>query len=183
MPGLSRILLFAAPAALLALLAILAGCNGDADGGELTATEQPQATATVDPEDRPSIRSEDLTAQPGLSEFLASTGGVVDPSRNQYADLTGSGADEAVVSVSSGGEGGDIAIFVFGYGAGGELEELLRALPAESSILAAIEDRQLKTTEGVRAPGDIGVPSQLLHRYYIWDGSALVIDREEREPA
>ncbi|MCH8850494.1 MAG: hypothetical protein IIC89_06690 [Chloroflexi bacterium] len=182
MLGLSRILLFVAPAALLALVALLAGCNGDGDGGP-TATEQPQATATAGPAVTLDISSEDLTEQPGLSEFLASTGGVVDPSRNQYADLTGSGADEAVVSVSSGGEGGDIAIFVFGYGAGGELEELLRALPAESSILATIEDRQLKTTEGVRAPGDIGVPSQLLHRYYIWDGSALVIDREEREPA
>ena len=183
MLGLSRTLLFVPPAALLALLALLAGCNGDGDGGEPTATERPQATATTVPAETPDIRSEDLTAQPGLSKFLASTAGVVDPSRNQYADLTGSGADEAVVSVSSGGEGGDIAIFVFGYGAGGELEELMRALPAESSILAAIEDRQLKTTEGVRAPGDIGVPSQLLHRYYIWDGNALVIDREEREPA
>ena len=180
MLGLSRTLLFVAPAALLALLA---GCNGDGDGGEPTATERPQATATAAPAETPDIRSEALTKQPGLSEFLAATGGVVDPSRNQYADLTGSGADEAVVSVSSGGEGGDIAIFVFGYGADGDIEELLRAIPAESSILAAIEDRQLKTTEGIRAPGDIGVPSQLLHRYYIWDGNALVIDREEREPA
>ncbi len=179
MLGLSRFLLVAA---LLGLLVIVAGCNGDGDGGDPTATEQPQATATVDPADAPDIRSEDLTEQPGLSEFLAATGGVVDSSRNQYADLTGSGADEAVVSVSSGGEGGDIAIFVFGYGVDAEIEELLRAT-TETSILATIENGQLKTTEGVRAPGDIGVPSQLLHRYYIWDGSALVIEREEQEPA
>ena len=76
-----------------------------------------------------------------------------------------------------------IAIFVFGYGADGEIEELLIATPAETSILATIEGGQLKTTEGVFTPGDIGVPSQVLHRYYIWDGSALVIDREEQEPA
>ena len=97
--------------------------------------------------------------------------------------MTGAGGEGAGVWVWWGGEGGEMGMFGCGYGAGGELEELLRALPAESSILAAIEDRQLKTTEGVRAPGDIGVPSQLLHRYYIWDGSALIIDREEREPA
>ncbi len=175
--GLSRILLFAA------LLALLAGCSGDGDNGEPTATEQPQATATVDPADRPDIRSETLTEQPGLSEFLAGSGGVVDSSRNQYADLTGSGADEAVVSVSSGGEGGDIAVFVFGYGADAEIEELLRAT-TETSILATIEGGQLKTTEGVSAPGDpFGVPSLVLNRYYIWDGSALVIEREEQEPA
>ena len=99
-----------------------------------------------------------------------------------YADLTGSGADEAIVSVSSGGEGGDFAIFVFGYNADDEIEELLRAT-TETSILATIENGQLKTTEGVRAPGDVGVPSQLLHRYYIWDGSALAIEREEQGPA
>ncbi len=181
MLGLSRILLFVAP---LALLALVAGCNGDGDNGEPTATEQPQATATVDPVDTPDIRSEALTEQPGLSEFLAVTVGVVDSSRNQYADLTGSGAEEAVVSVSSGGEGGDFAIFVFGYGAGDEIEELLRAIPAETSIMATIEGGQLKTTEGVSAPGDpFGVPSQILNRYYIWDGSALVIEREEQEPA
>ena len=177
MLGLSRIVLVAA------LLVLVAGCNGDSDSGDPTATEQPQATATVEPADTPDIRSEALSDQPGLSEFLAATAGVVDSSRITYADLTGSGADEAVVSVSSGGEGGDIAIFVFGYGADDEIEELLRAIPAESSILATIEAGRLKTTESARAPGEVGVPSQLLHRYYIWDGSALVIEREERERA
>ena len=180
----SRLLLVVAPAALLGLLVLLAGCKGDSDSGEPTATRQPQATATVDPADTPDIRSEALAEQPGLSEFLASSGGVVDASRMSYADLTGSGADEAIVPVSSGGEGGDIAVFVFGYGAGNEIEELLRAIPAETSILATIEGGQLKTTEGAYAPGDpFGFPSQLVHRYYKWDGSALVIEREEQEPA
>ena len=177
---LSRILLVIAP---LSLMAFLAGCNGDSDGGDPTATQQPQATATVDPGDGPNIRSEDLTEQLELNAFLVFTGGVVDASRNQYADLTGSGADEAIVSVSSGGEGGDFAIFVFGYDADGEIDELLRAITAATSMVATIEDGQLKITEGVFAPGDIGVPTQLLHRYYAWDGSAFVIEREEQEPA
>ena len=180
---LSRILRVMAALAMLAL----AGCNGDSHGGDPTATEQPtdqsQATATADPGDGPNIRSEDLTEQLELNAFLVFTGGVVDASRNQYADLTGSGADEAIVSVSSGGEGGDFAIFVFGYDADGEIDELLRAITAATSMVATIEDGQLKITEGVFAPGDIGVPTQLLHRYYAWDGSAFVIEREEQEPA
>ena len=177
MLGLSRILL------IVALLALLTGCNGDSNGGEPTATEQHQATVTVDPAETPDIRQEALTEQPGLSEFLAATVGVVDSSRILYADPTGSGTDEAIVPVSSGGEGGDIAVFVFGFGTNDQIEELLRAIPADTSILATIEGGQLKTTEGARAPGEVGVPSQLLHRYYIWDGSALVIEREEQGPA
>ncbi len=180
---LSRILLvIAAPAILLAL----AGCNGDSDGGGPNATapptEQAQTTATDSP-DMTGIRSEDLAEQLELNAFLVFTGGVVDASRNQYADLTGSGADEAIVSVSSGGEGGDFAIFVFGYDADGEIDELLRAVTAATSMVATIEDGQLKITEGVFAPGDIGVPSQLLHRYYAWEGTRFVIEREEQEPA
>ncbi len=179
---LSRILLVVVAFGMLAL----AGCNGDSDGGDPTATEQPtdqpQATATAVP-DMTGIRSEDLTEQLELNAFLVFTGGVVDASRNQYADLTGSGADEAIVSVSSGGEGGDFAIFVFGYDADGEIDELLRAVTAATSMVATIEDGQLKITEGVFAPGDIGVPTQLLHRYYAWNGTRFVIEREDQEPA
>ena len=178
---LSRTLLVVVALSMLAL----AGCNGDSDGGDPTATAPPteQAEETADPGDGPNIRSEDLTEQLELNAFLVFTGGVVDASRNQYADLTGSGADEAIVSVSSGGEGGDFAIFVFGYDADGEIDELLRAITAATSMVATIEDGQLKITEGVFAPGDIGVPTQLLHRYYAWNGTVFVIEREEQEPA
>ncbi|MEE8347773.1 MAG: hypothetical protein V3S20_10525 [Dehalococcoidia bacterium] len=126
---------------------------------------------------------ETLTGQPGLSEYLLTTGGVTDPTRIIYGDLTGSGAEEAVVPVSSGGEGGDIAVFVFGY-IDGEIAELLKAEPAETSIVASIQGGQLMTTEGIFAPGDpMNFPSQLLHRYYAWDGAAFVVDREEQEDA
>ncbi len=178
MLGLSRILL------VVALLALVAGCKGDSDDGETTATGQPQATATVGPAtETPDIRQEALAARPGLSEFLATVGGEADPSRIIYADLTGSGEDEAVFPISSGGEGGDVAVFVYGYDDEG-LRELLRLIPSDTSIVATIEGDQLKTTEGVYARDDpFGFPSQLLNRYYRWDGSNLVIDREEQEPA
>ncbi len=174
------------PAALLvvvALLTLAAGCGNDSDNADATPTRSPQATLVASPTARPDIRQETLTGQPGLSEYLLTTGGITDPTRITYGDLTGSGAEEAVVPVSSGGEGGDIAVFVFGY-IDGEIAELLRAEPAETSIVASIEAGQLITTEGIFAPGDpMNFPSQLLHRYYAWDGAAFVVDREEQEDA
>ncbi len=174
------------PAALLVVLALLtlaAGCSNGSDNADATATGSPQATLVASPTARPDIRQEALTDQSGLSEYLLNTGGVADPTRIIYGDLAGSGAEEAVVPVSSGGEGGDIAVFVFGY-IDGEIAELLRAEPAETSIVASIEGGQLMTTEGIFAPGDpINFPSQLLHRYYAWDGAAFVVDREEQEDA
>ena len=174
------------PAALLfivALSTLAAGCKSGSADVEGTATRSPQATIVASRTATTDIRQEPLTDEPGLSEFLLTTGGVTDPTRIIYGDITGSGAEEAVVPVSSGGEGGDIAVFVFGY-LNGKIVELLRAEPAETSIVASIQDGQLVTTEGIFAPGDpINFPSELLHRYYRWDGAALVIDREEQEPA
>ena len=133
--------------------------KGDSDNGEATATGQPQATATASPA-TPDIRLAALADQAGLSEFLATVGGEADTSRIIYADLTGSGGDEAVFPISSGGESGDIAVFVFGY-IGEDLKELLRVIPSDTSIVATIDEGQLKTTEGVYAPDDpFGFPSR-----------------------
>ncbi|MCH8064789.1 MAG: hypothetical protein IIC90_03045 [Chloroflexi bacterium] len=180
MPG--RTCTVALTALFLAALAV--GCNGgDTDAGA-TATEAPtSSSASPTPTTPVDIRQVDLPSEPAVAEFLGTTGGAVDADRILYADLTGDGNDEAVVPVSSGGEGGDFAVFVIGY-VDGRLEELLLAQPAETSITAAIENGQLVTTEGVLAPGDpFGVPSQVLNRYYAWNGEALVVEREEQVPA
>ncbi len=168
----------------LFLAALAVGCNGGDAGAGATATLEPVASPTVATPTTPAdIRQVDLASEPGVAEFLGTTGGAVDADRILYADLTGDGNDEAVVPVSSGGEGGDIAVFVIGYVNGG-LEALLLAQPAESSMTAAIENGQLVTAEGVGAPGDpFGFPSQLLRRYYTWNGDALVVEREEQVPA
>ena len=168
-------------AVLLALLALAAGCG---DGGEtpsasptpvFTATETPvPATATPVPD----IRDEDLSQHPALQPFFAS-GGEVDASRIIYLDLTEDGVDDAVVPISSGGQGGDLAVVVLGYGSDG-LGELLRAVPPSRSIRATVEEGQLVTTEGEYGPNDpLCCPTQLLTKWYGWDGSALVVEREE----
>jgi predicted small secreted protein len=174
---------------LVAAALLVAACDDGGAGGDATATMSPAVTqlpsgtpATATP--APDIRQEDLGAQPGLTEFIDAAGGQVAVERIEYADITDDGVDDAVVPVSSGGEGGDIGVFVYGYAAGG-LQELLRVLPQQTqSIVATIEEGQLVTTEGVYSPGDpLSFPSQLLHRYYTWDGNALVVEREEQESA
>lgn len=174
------------PAALLfvvALSTLAVGCKNGSDDSGRTPTSSPQATVGASLTPGTAIRQAPITNEPGLTEFLLDSGGTADSASFIYGDLTGAGSEEAVVPVSSGGEGGDIAIFVFGY-IDGEVEELLRAEPAETSIVASIEGGQLMTTEGIFAPGDpINFPSQLLHRYYSWDGTEFIIDREEEEPA
>jgi hypothetical protein len=170
---------------IIALFAtVAAACDDESSAG---LPPDPDATATSPPTQPASagnMREEDLTARVGLSEVLAETNGEVDPGRIIYADLTESGIEEAVVPVSSGGEGGDIAIFVYGYAPDGDIEELLREVPDESSIQAEVQGEQLVTTQGAYAPGDpLCCPSELLVRYYVWDGTALVVEREEQMPA
>ncbi|MEX2158119.1 MAG: hypothetical protein WEB04_01830 [Dehalococcoidia bacterium] len=166
--------------ALLAGLLMLAVACGDDNGTTSGAT----ATVSTDEAGTPSqdIRNEDLTAQPGLSDFLSTSGGSVNPERMLYADLTNDAVDEAIVPVGSGGEGGDIAVFVYGYESGG-VTELLRALPEDQSTIATeLQDGALVTSEPVYADGDpFCCPSQLRVKTYGWDGSALVVDDEELE--
>lgn len=79
------------------------------------------------------------------------------------------------------GTGGDIAVFVFGSGPAG-VDLLLRVLPESGELRAEVVDGEVRVTEPIFAPGDpLGIPSQLRHRFYRWDGSALVLDREEVE--
>ena len=172
------------------LVALAAGCDDGDSNGEATPVSgvtptDSAVTATLTSTPAPDIREQDLEELPALQDFVASSGGEIDLARAIYADLTGDGAEEAVVPVSSGGTLGDLAIFVVGYGPGG-LQELLRALPdsPRSSIRANVEDGQLVTTEEVFGPDDpLCCPSQLRQRTYGWDGSALVLEDDVLMPS
>jgi hypothetical protein len=172
-----RALTFAVAVLLMALLALAAGCDGGGADGEATPGLSPTATPV------PDIRQQDLTAQPGVERFLASFGGEVDTSRIIYGDLTGDGAEEALVPVWSGGEGGDIAVFIFGYGPAG-LEELLQYMPKDGSLTGDIVDGVLTIAEPTFAPGDPECcPSLIRTTTYRWDGSNLVFSDVETVPA
>ena len=192
----SRILAFALSVPLIALLALAAACDGDGAGGEATptipaATATPeeatpeQATPGVTPTPGSSIRQEDLGDEPAVTEFLASAGGEVEISRIQYGDLTQDGVEEALLVVSSGGEGSDIAAFVYGYGAEG-LEELFRIIPEGGAMKVEIDlgMGQLKVIEPVYGPGDPRCcPSELRTTIYRWDGSKLAVATQQVVPA
>lgn len=164
---------FLAAFALLAgLLTLAASCGDSEDGGSgATATTAP-ASATAAPD----IRQEDLTEQAELRAFLDASNGEVDPERIAYADLTEDGVEEAVVRVGSGGEGGDIGVFVYGYASEG-LAVLLSVVTENQSLVAEVEDGALKVTEPVYGQGDpLCCPSQFRVTTYAWDGSALAIE-------
>ncbi len=170
---------------LVAVVVLAAGCS---DGEETpspseTPVVDPTATATPEgptPTPAPDIRDEDLTQQAELRDFLASSGGEVNPRQIKYGDLTGDGVDDAVVPVTSGGEGGDIAVFVLGYQPDG-LEVLLRL--ERGRLKAEIDDGKLETLEPKFAEGDPSCcPSEFLRTFYVWDGSSLVFESEEVLP-
>jgi len=170
--------------ALLAIVAIAVGalaaaCSDDNASGDAQAVVTEPAAGTSTP--APDIRDEDLTQQPGLQEFLTDAGGIVEANLIVYVDLTEDGVEDAVVPVSGGGEGGDIAVFVYGYSQGG-LAELLRVLPQDSVLSATIEEGALNVSEPVYAEGDpLCCPSELKKTAYGWDGSQLTVKSEVTE--
>jgi hypothetical protein len=171
---------------LLLVAAAAAACNnqeGEQPPGtaspspESTATEAAAASATPNPE----IDQVDFSEVPGVQALVEQTGGRLLPQEIIFADLTGDGSDEAVVPISSGGTGGNIAYAVFGYRAG-SLQELLVANPATGRVMITIENGMLVDTQPVYAPEDpLCCPSQLQHTYYRWDGGRFVVDHQETE--
>ena len=177
----------------LALAALAAGCANETTDGESTpigastptTVERADATATSTPDSMPApdIRAEDLALLPALQAFIGQNGGEVDAAEVIYADLTGNGAEEAVVPVSSGGTLGNLAVFVFGYRPDG-LRTLLEVLPPEEArgghMRAEVESGQLLISWSVYGPDDANCcPSGGTRaRTYGWDGNALVLDDE-----
>ena len=168
---------------LLMLALVLAACGEqDDEETEVTPSPPPEETATVEAvTPSPEIQDVDFSQVPAVKDLLAESGGGLRPEEIVFADLTGDGVDEAVVPISSGGSGGDVAYAVFGY-QGGDLEELLAVKPEAGRVTVSVEDGVLVETQPIYAPEDpFCCPSQLLHRYYRWDGGELVVDHEITE--
>lgn len=169
----------------LGAAAFAMACSSNDNGGNATATSTLESTATVPsetPTPAPDIRQDDLTQQPGLQEFLSASGGEVTPNSILYADVTGDHVNDAIVPISSGGEGGNVALFVYGYQPSG-IAELLRVQP-EIRLQAVVDNGQLVVSEPVFGPGDpLGFPSQIKVTTYEWNGTALAVAKEETKPS
>jgi hypothetical protein len=164
---------------LVAGLAVVACGRFQDEEPEATSSPPVEPTATVVP--GPDIAEVDFSQVPAVDDLLEGSGGRLLPEEIIISDLTGDGAEEAVVPVSSGGTGGNIAYAVFGY-RDGDLEEILRVKPEAGRVMVSIEDGVLVETQPVYGPEDpLCCPSQLRHTYYRWDGEELVVDHEETE--
>jgi hypothetical protein len=186
-----RGVIFAALLLLLSLALAAAGCKGKSGQGGATATSTatrpatalatstraPAGTATPAPD----IRQEDFSKLPGVHESIAS-GNKIDTAAIIYADVTEDGVDDAVVPISTGGEGGDIAVFVFGYGPAG-LTELLRVSATGVPVKVTVTNGVVQGDIPEYAPGDpFCCPSNLHRTTYKWDGTQLVVAKQETVP-
>jgi hypothetical protein len=164
--------------------------RSEAEPTETTAaaTDLPVETTAPSPTVPPGasgIRGYDFSMQADVAAFITENGGEVDTTAIVYADLTGDGAEEAIVPISSGGTLGNLAIFVFSYDDLYGATVLLQEEPeAGGGILADLQEGQLFVDVAVYGPNDPECcPSLVRRTYYRWDGSALVVDREEESPA
>jgi len=167
----------------LGAVLVLVACGKQEEAeSEVTPSPPPEQTATVEAvTPNPEIQDVDFLQVPAVEDLLAESGGRLLPEEIVFADLTGDGVEEAVVPISSGGTGGNVAYAVFGY-QGGDLEELLAVRPEAGRVTVSVEDGVLVDTQPVYAPEDpLCCPSQLRHRYYRWDGGELVVDYEITE--
>jgi hypothetical protein len=173
---------------LLGVALVVAACGtGQEQEPGTTPTSSPAATSSPSPKptattvSNPDISGVDFSQVPAVEDLLKNSGGRLLPQEIIFADLTGDGVDEAVVPISSGGTGGDVAYAVFGY-RGGDLEKILVVKPEAGRVMVSVEDGVLVETQPVYAPEDpLCCPSQLRHTYYRWDGSELVVDHQETE--
>jgi hypothetical protein len=171
------------PIFVAALLAAACGTKDDEDQSEATLPPPLESTATVAP--GPAIEGVDLSQVPAVEDLVEDTGGELLPEETLFADLTGDGANEAVVPISSGGSGGNVAYAVLGY-RDGNLEKILEVKPEPEAgrVTMAVEEGVLVETQPVYGPEDpLCCPSQLQHTYYRWDGEDLVVDHQETETA
>lgn len=174
-----RIRTLAIPVLLIALPALAVGCGGDGAGGSATpgaatpTDQEPVGTSGPTLTPAPDIKDVDFGANQALNDFLAAAGEVF-IREIRYVDLTGDGVADAMLPISSLGEGGDIAVFVFGYGPDG-LQEMLRVVAESGTITAEVLNGVLVTIEPLYAPGDpMCCPSQTRARGYGLEESVLV---------
>lgn len=145
---------------------------------ETVPASEATVTATIEAS---AIREVDFSTVQDVRDFTTENGGEVDPAAILYADLTGDGAEEAIVPVSSGGTLGNLAVFVFSTDIYGAVALLQVEPQGASGITADLQEGQLFTDEAsYRANDPECCPSQITRRYYRWDGSALVVDHEEQ---
>ena len=133
----------------------------------------PSSTSTPTSE----IRLIDLKNTAPVRAAISESGGQFVQSEVIYADLTGQGAEDAIIPISSGGTMGDIAVVVLDP-VGRATRTLLSYYPRSGRGMAiAVQGGKLVITEPVPGPDDPECcPSQLRKTIYGWNGVTLVAE-------
>lgn len=175
----------AATLALAAAAFAFGACGGDDDADD-TPTRTPATTATAPASETPAgdIRAVALDDVADVQSLVDETNGRFVQQDVIYADLTGDGADEAVVPISTGGTLGHLAFIVLAAEGDDGTRTLLRERPARTlGLEVAVEGEDLVITEPVPGPDDPECcPSQLRVTTYAWDGTALEQASQETIP-
>lgn len=99
---------------------------------------------------------------------LLQSGGFIQP-KMEFADFTGEGKADAVISVSSGGTAGNVAAYVLSAGSGSKLQ-VVYATERNYQIVAAARDNRLVLMRPKFAPGDAPCcPAKLETRELAWN--------------
>lgn len=128
------------------------------------------------------IQEIDLTKIPEIVAFADVTSGRIATKTAQFADLTGDGRDEVLVSVASGGTFGNYGYFVVTLDDG--WPEVIREVTAKPSsrhgLTVEILDGSILETSRVYEPDDPNCcPSLLKRTYYEWDGQGFQMKSTE----
>jgi hypothetical protein len=154
--------------------------------------------ATSDPKPTPrgahEIRLVNFNTDPAVQNVIRQLGsGEVAVSEIVFADLTGDGADEAIVPITSGGTVGNIAYVVLTSkrGSPGETSVILtrRLERGSAGGLKMAVDNASGRAELVETGAEYGAedpfccPSVLRRTTFRWDGSQLQVEREDKTQA
>ncbi len=174
----------------LALTAIATACSSNSSNnatpsttGAVSVTARVTAANT---QSSASIRTEDLEHSAPVQQALSATGGEYMQSEVIYGDLTGDGAEEAVVPISSGGTLGDIAYVVLTPSVAGVTQIFASPQDAQSEggVSVSVEGGKLVETRPVYGPTDPNCcPSQLKTTTYAWDGSKFAQESTSTSPS
>ena len=147
-----------------ALLAVAAGCGAPAALAQTATTGTPQALFTHQ------IETDPHTA-PDVRDALRARRVFVD-ANIVFADLTGDGRQDAVVSVDSGGAPGAIAVYVFSTDGATKLRAVYRNQRLYRALTAVDGVTLLVTTPSYAAGDEMCCPSQMLQRSLTWSPQA-----------
>jgi hypothetical protein len=156
----------------------------------------PSSTTDSTPTPRPSqtIRLVNFNTDPAVQNVIRQLGsGEVAVSEIVFSDLTGDGADEAIVPITSGGTAGNIAYVVLTpkRGSPGETSVILtRRLERGSAggLKLAVDTANgrpvlVETGAEYGAEDPFCCPTVLRRTTFRWDGSQLQVEREDKTNA